>query len=231
MYFLINALIKRESLMNFIDKILKIDITLKRLFSISIDYDIYRKSSLISLIFVLIYYNIISSLLIYFTRRILTFDGYIYFLTYVIQAGLSGVFTHGFVAYVILIYQRIFKLNENLKNITKSPPEVLEIIYQSKNELCMELMRYTKMYKQLCSCVEDLNQIYGFCLVLQFSHDFTLLTSQIFGMFYVGFFVDDVDESRRKIFGLILWMIPNMLKITFICFICHVTKNEVCESF
>lgn len=226
MYFLFIALFKRKHQMKLIEKLQKIDDTLRFNFKMDIDYSSYKAVSVVIMLTVLLYYDIVVSGVLYFyLLDIEALSALASFGVYIVQSGTSGVFTCGYVAYVILIKVRMIKLNEKLGMIVRFPPEVLEKQYKTKEALCNEMMRYTKMYKNLCSCVEDLNQMYGSSMVLHFAHDFTLLTTQIFVMFYIGFF--DRDQSLPKILALMVWLAPNIVKMTFICFNCHMTKNEV----
>lgn len=221
------ALFKRRQQVKFIEKIQKIDDSIRYNFKMKINYDSYKLSSIISLLAVWLYYNVVVSVVMYFFLLDLkSLSAITTFAYYVLQSATSGIFTHGFVSYVLLIMFRLTMINERLGEIVRFPPEILEKQYKTKDALCNEMLRYTKMYKNLCSCVDDLNFIYGSSMVLQFAHDFTLLTTQIFGMFYIGFF-EDPDESLFKILALLVWTLPNIIKMSFICFTCHMTRNEV----
>lgn len=227
LFFLFVAFHKRRAQMKFIDKIQKIDETIKYGFKIKLNYSMYKNASLVLGSIVLIYYNVVVTGVLYSRLLVIeTGSEFATFLVYIVQSSSSGVFTFGFVGYVILIQTRLMKINEKLQDIVRFPPETLEKVYKTKDALCIEMMRYTKMYKNLCSCVEDLNDIYGSSMVLQFAHDFTLLTTQIFGMFFFGNF-QDPEKSFYQIMALLAWMLPNIIKISFICFTCHTCRNEV----
>lgn len=192
-----------------------------------IDFQRYKISSIIVLAVIIIYYKIIiTTVMVFYLLDFESISAYVTFFTYTILSSTSGIFTYGFVGYVILIEKRIEKVNEKLEEIIRFPPEVLEKIYKTNDALCQEMIRYTKIYKQLCSCVDDLNQIYGSSMVLQFAHDFTLQTTQIFSMFYIGFY-ENREESLPKILAMIVWLLPNIVKMSFICFSCHMTKTKV----
>ena len=213
--------------MKFIEKIQKIDETLRYTFKTIIDYRMYKTVSSIVLIVALVYYNIIvTCVMFFFLLNLHSVSAFVTFIVYSMLSSTSGIFTYGFVSYVVLIRNRLHKVNEKLEEIVRFPPEVLEKQYKTKDALCRELMRYTKIYKDLCSCVNDLNEIYGSSMVLHFAHDFTLLTTQIFSMFYIGFY-EGFEESFPKILALIVWLLPNIIKMSFICFSCHMTRNEV----
>lgn len=213
--------------MKFIEKVQKIDDSIRYNFKMDIDYSSYKAASLVIVLIVLVYYNVIvSSVMYFFLLNIYSVSAIVTFMVYIIQSASSGIFTYGYVGYVILIQTRLMKINEKLGVIVRFPPEILEKQYKTKDALCKEMMRYTKMYKSLCSCVEDLNEIYGSSMVLHFAHDFTLLTTQIFAMFYIGIF-DESDGKLVRISALMVWLLPNIMKMTLICFSCHMTRNEV----
>lgn len=227
MYFLFVALFKRHNQIGFIEKVQKIDDAIRHNFNISINYSSFKVISLATLIVVFFYYNImVSGVLYIFLLNIRSPSALATFFVYIFQSGTSGIFTYGFVGYVTMIKFRLTKINEQLEAIVRFTPEILEKQYKTKEALCKEMMRYTKMYKSLCSCVEDLNQIYGSSMVLHFAHDFTLLTTQIFAMFYIGFY-DDPEQSLFKILALLVWLLPNVIKMSLICLNCHMTRNEV----
>lgn len=231
MYFLFVAFFQRVHQMKFIEKIQKIDESLRYSFNVNIDYWRYKVTSIVILISVVVYYNIIVTCVVFFyLLDIQSATAIMTFFLYIMLTSTSGIFTYGFVGYVVLIQERLVKVNEKLEEIVRFPPEVLEKKYKTKEALCKEMLRYTKIYKNLCSCVDDLNEIYGSSMVLHFAHDFTLLTTQIFSMFYIGFY-NDPNESLPKILALIVWLLPNVIKMSFICFSCHMCRNEVKKLF
>lgn len=226
MFFLFVALFKRSNQVKFIEKVQKIDNAIRYNFKMDIDYALYTTVTVVILVIVFAYYNIVVTSVLYFVLlRVTSLTGIITFIVYIIQSGTSGIFTYGYVCYVALIRARLTKINKALEAIVRFPPEILEKRYKTKEALCKELMRYTKMYKSLCSCVEDLNDIFGTSMVLHFAHDFTLLTTQIFAIFYIGLNPD--QNMINKIVALIVWLLPNITKMSFICFNCHMTRNEV----
>lgn len=228
LFFIFVAFFKRRDQMKFIDNIQKIDDTIRFNFKMKIDYSMYKARSMLTLAIVFVYYNVVVSMVMYFfLLDIKSASAIITFTVYIIQSATSGIFTYGFVGYVTLIEARLLRINEKLRDIVRIPPEILEKQYKTKDALCMEMMRFTKIYKNLCACVEDLNEIYGSSMVLHFAHDFTLLTSQIFAIFYIWLFENNSESSLYKILALLIWLLPNITKMTIICFTCHMTRNEV----
>lgn len=227
MFFLFVAVFKRNSQIKFIEKVQKIDDTIRYNFKMDINYALYATVSVVILVIVFVYYNIVVTSVLYFVLlRVTSITALFTFIVYIAQSATSGIFTYGYVSYVVLIQSRLMKINKSLEAIVRFPPEVLERRYKTKEALCKELIRYTQMYKSLCSCVEDLNEIFGSSMVLHFAHDFTLLTTQIFAMFHIGFY-DDTEQATIKILALMVWLLPNITKMSFICYNCHITRNEV----
>lgn len=191
-----------------------------------VNYQEYQITSLCFFIIVLVYYNIIFTFSSYFLILDLrTLGGHSMFVTYIVSTTMSAIFTYGFICYVALIKDRFLIINRKLGKMVGGP---LQSPLKKDNKLlCVEMIKFTKMYKSLCCGIDDINKIYGFSMVLHFAHDFTLLTSQIFGIFYISFGTDWHQSQIMKIFGLFIWLLPNMLKMTGICLVCHMTRNEV----
>lgn len=225
-FFAIVAVRNRHNQIRFIERVEKIDKYIKTNLQMNVNYREYQLTSLGFLIIVLVYYNIIFSFTSYFLILDLnTLGGYSMFLTYIVSTTLSAIFTYGFICYVVLIKDRFQIINRKLGKMVGGPLQ--SPLRKNKTSLCVEMIKFTKMYKSLCCGIDDINKIYGFSMVLHFAHDFTLLTSQIFGIFYISFGADWHDGQIRRIFGLFIWLLPNMLKMTGICLVCHLTRNKV----
>lgn len=226
-YFIFAGLFKRKKLIEFIERLQKVDETMKVDLKIMTDYSMFRINSLAVLVATLLYYYVIVSIVMY--SSLLKIDSMfrsVTFFVYISLSTTSGVFTFCFVAYVSLVYAEVTKVNARLAEIMRFPPEVLEKIYKSKDALCDEMLRYSKAYKGICCCVDDLNTVFGSSLVLHFAHDFSLLTTQVFAMFHYGLNVAS-EDSLSFIPALMIWTLPNVLKISAICLVCHLTTNKV----
>ncbi|CAO1432080.1 unnamed protein product [Diamesa tonsa] len=224
-FFTIVAIRKRHNQINFIERVEKIDKYIKTNLQLNVNYREYQLISLSFLIVVLVYYNLVFSFTSYFLiLDLTTLGGHFMFVTYISTTTLSAIFTYGFICYVALIKDRFQIINRKLGKMVGGPLQ--SPLKKNKKSLCVEMIKFTKMYKSLCGGIDDINKIYGFSMVLHFAHDFTLLTSQIFGIFYISFGVDWHEFQIWKIFGLFIWLLPNMLKMTGICLVCHLTRNQ-----
>jgi len=225
-YFMFNSILTRHSLIIFMDKLQKIDELLYSSFKSSMNPTMFRHISLTLIISISIYYFVIFLKLVLKVEDLAIFGSLVFNLNYLVLASISGIFTLAFVCYVTAIFLRTYQLNQKLKEVVRFPPEILERKFETKSKLCLEVMKYTRVYRLLCTSVGDLNQIFGFSLVMNFAHDFILLTSLIFMMFYLSFY-DGWEASRDKVLIYFVWLFPNAMKITFSCLACHFTRNEV----
>lgn len=122
LFMLMSAVIKRKQQIGFFERILNIDDGLMKDFKLKVDYKLFKRVSIMSLVSILVYYNIILAgfLFVYrisFQFKVATINSYLILLVYVIQTTASAIFTHGYVASVYLIYQRIYCVSEELEKI------------------------------------------------------------------------------------------------------------------
>lgn len=132
-FFLFNAVFKRRSQMDFYEKIWKIDENLLSSFKISVNYGKFKKNTLVALSIVLVYYNVlITSILIKFGQSVLnksfTINSWIVIYIYVMLACCSGIFTHGYVGCVILVYQRSLRLGIKIEEIVRREREKVQTL-------------------------------------------------------------------------------------------------------
>lgn len=87
------------------------------------------------------------------------------------------------------------------------------------------MLQYKNCFKKISSCVDDLNDIYGFSVLLNFFHDFTIVTTELF-VIMVSWMMNKGDKGAISIL-ILSETLENVLKISSICFACHITKNAV----
>lgn len=132
-FFLFNAVYKRRSQMDFLEKMIKIDEHLLTVFKINVDYGKFKRNSLIALSIIWFYYNVlITYVIITFGQSVVnrkfTFNTWIVLYIYIMLAGCSGVFSHGYVGCVTLIYQRTWRLAARIEQIVKSERDKVKIL-------------------------------------------------------------------------------------------------------
>jgi len=223
-YFIFNSVLKRNIHIQFMDKIENVDGMLRKSFKIVADQSWIFGSYVILYITVFSYY--LFSYWQMTCRGVRFPEERIFYIFYTALGIISTVSILAFVYFVGSIFIRAFRLNQKLKETVRTPPEILQQNFTSKSKMCLEVMKYSKIHRIISNSVGDLNEIYGFSLVLNFAHDFVLLTSLIFLMFYLSFYVG-FEASQRFIINYTIWIMPCALRITLICLACHFTKNEV----
>lgn len=83
-------------------------------------------------------------------------------------------------------------------------------------------------FKELCSLVDLLSQNFGVILIVRFAHDFTLLTSQCYLIFWILFSVASSTPHKWVYVTMVCyWMLQNILKIGATALVAQMTINEV----
>lgn len=128
LYMLSNALIKRKLQIKFFEKVLDIDEVLRKEFEVQIDYKIFKRISVVSLVIIMLYYNvIIAGLMLSFktsiTLRVSSLYSYLIVIVYIVQSTGPAIFSHGYVGCVSLIYQRICAATGELEKIIERERE------------------------------------------------------------------------------------------------------------
>lgn len=229
-YFVVSAFLNRKKQIELLEKILEVDNYMKSSFNIKVNHVLYRNLSIFVLSVITIYYNVvILPAVVIGTFREIISQGLV-LLAYMVQSTSSGVFAFGYYHYVFLIQQRFATINTSLvelREMDKQPKQKVGKRQMAKSNIkCQQMMHFTKLYKMLCSSIEDMNDIFGFSMVINFAHDFTLLTTQIFMIFTI--MRNELNwESIIRLAAVIIWLIPNFTKMSITCFMCHLTRNEV----
>lgn len=222
--------------MAFLNRVNRIDKQLMKQLNIDLEYEKLRRSNILSMCVIAILYVVIISI-----DAIIIIDNSILFelsslglvLNYLLDVTTSGLCSFTYINYIEIVRVRFVKLNATIKSILSRKLDIegndklkTLITLQKTNEiLCL-----TRFYKDLCSCIIDLNGIFGVIMVVTICHDFTLITSQLYLMFYIFVAVDN-QMKYEYLIGLILWIFPNLLNQIFKCGTAFITCNEVNLAF
>ena len=190
-YFVVSAFLNRKKQIQLLEKILEVDNYMKSSFNLKVNHVLYRNLSIVMLSIITIYYNVVilPAVVIGAFRSIISQA--LVLLAYMVQSTTSGVFAFGYYHYVFLIRQRFVAINTSLielREMDKQSQQKVakrQMVKSKSNIKCQQMMHFTKLYKMLCSSIEDMNDIFGFSMVINFAHDFTLLTTQIFMIFII----------------------------------------------
>lgn len=81
-------------------------------------------------------------------------------------------------------------------------------------------------FKELCGLVDAVSENVGIILIVRVAHDFTLLTSQCYLIFWI--YIDNTGTDKFVLVCLVLyWMLQNVVKIGVTALVNQVTINEV----
>lgn len=218
--------------MAFLNRMNRIDKQLMKQLNIDLEYEKLRRTNIFSMSVIAILYIVIISI-----DAAILFDNSVSFelsnfgliLNYLLDVTTSGFCSFTYINYIDIVRLRFVKLNETIKSILSRKWDIegndklkTLVTLQKTNEiLCL-----TRFYKDLCSCIIDLNGIFGVIMVVTICHDFTLITSQLYLIFYIFVAVDN-HKKYQYLIGLILWIFPNLLNQIFKCGTAFITCNEV----
>lgn len=231
-YLQIYAAFARCNEIVFIEKMMNIDGQMSKFMNLKTFYKKFQKEMEVALILSMIFFYILAAIILYFMILHNTSIGpIIIFLVYIHQSVSNVIYTIGFCSKVRLIHGFLQQIKERLKKILNiddetSNFEIMEDHKDGSESTFFEMMNNSKFHKKICAQIEDLNNLTGFPMLLNFAHDFVLLTIQVFAVLFVINMGLHKNQSILMII-IFLWTLPNVVKIGLICGLCHWTRNEV----
>lgn len=237
-YLLIIHIVKRKDQITYLEKLNVIDDQLEGLFNQKICYKRFHKDVNAILVMMLSFYLVLTVFFVLYLLLHLGVSGpAIIFTVYMHQSISNAMFSLGYYAMVRTLWSKLRNLNKHLKrklHINDDQDDnIAHVEWVERNKFfdrcvsgSVDVIKYTKVYKKICFRIEEINQIFGFTMVLSFAHDFTLLTIQAF-VFLFCVSLGLHDENSLLLVSVVLWMFPNIVKISVTCVTCHRTRNEV----
>ncbi|XP_055844747.1 putative gustatory receptor 57a [Episyrphus balteatus] len=196
----------------------KIDAKLVHEFHANMHYEkIALKISVVFYVF-LTYGNVVNIVVIsYWSQGNLKT---VYLITFCHTFMLSGMhmIVYSFMTVADLIRIR-FRLLQKLLN-----PGYLQRHYSDSDVRAYKLTRAIEIYRELYRVIDELNSVYGFCLLSCLAHDFTLATSLFFLMFGQAASLDEVDGKHLSFVFLLL--LPPAYKMFMMPIYCTMSLNE-----
>lgn len=202
----IHTLINRCHQINFLNKICEIDETLNEKFGVDTnrlnDYQRWRS-----------YFFIVWSNLYYWTLYYLTFVYVIppdlyskWGLMMILVANQMEQSSMGLLTWTIIYYCTIIRI----RFVMLESINMVEILRSENVKRKRQLMAtWLTVYQDLCRLIEKMNTGWGLVIATRYSHDFTLLISQMYLMYWI------VEQGRQTyVFIFVLyWSIQNVLKL------------------
>lgn len=97
---------------------------------------------------------------------------------------------------------------------------------RQQDALLRRIIVLFQIFKELWDLVLLLDKAFGLAMLVRFAHDFTLLNTQLYLIFWIGRDTDTLDDLWYIAVALV-WMLPNVIKIGCTTVMVDRTINEV----
>lgn len=178
------------------------------------------------LIFCILYFSLL--LLIFHIRlialRTYTFSAILFSFTYIMEQFSIGVLTWVLNDSVRIILSKF----DILHQIQRSNFPVMQT-NKSNDKILFEkrkLVLILKAFKKLCYIIDVLSGELGSLVIILIAHDFTLVTSQCYMIYWIIFY-NTVNDKTDFVVSILLWMIQNFIKLSCISITCQRAINKV----
>lgn len=218
---LLHSYLWRLDQINFWNRMIAIDNVLRTQFQIDFHklYTKIRRRTIVVLAFCFLYYCGIAISICNTLKAVdlIRFHTVLFSLCYQTEQCGTGLFT-------IALINKLLTLRTRFRLLRLSQAGLIAPF--NKPSSGQPIAVWTKTFKELCGLIDLLSRKIGMLLLLRFAHDFTLLTSQCYLIFWT-INDDDPDEWIYNIGVVSYWMVQNIVKIGAMGWLAHVTANEV----
>lgn len=222
--------LKKNCHMLFLRKLYDIDLIIVNELKMDINYRQLRVKCYVAYTMIFTYYTFLMCYV--FSKlndfRHLTPGVGLLTLLYQFEQSATGIMTWSYISYVMLLYHRFVFIKQCQENVVKERDILLKSgIGYTENIPVLSTLLVT--YKELCSCIDVLNDLSGSILILRIAHDFTLTTSQVYLISWIV--MDNNGEDKFDMIRTIcFWMFPNIVKMVLTTLLTEKTIDEVCFS-
>lgn len=145
---------------------------------------------------------------------------YIFAVAYVLEQYVCALLFWSLSNTALMLRSKLYMLTEIQENMYQNPSDNLRFTKRKLSTLMVT-------FKDICLIIDLISHSIGSMFVLQMAHDFTLLTSQCYIIFYI------VTKSRSAraitvIMHIMVWMVQNVLRIGVTAVTMSGTVDEVC---
>lgn len=219
--------IKKNAHILFLRKVSDVDLVIINELKMHINYQRMRVTCYTSFMIIFSYYAIFNSLLFYKLHDFGYLTMGIAFLVtlYQFEQSITAITTWTYINYVMLLSRRFGLIRKCQEDMVKEKKMLLKNGMKfSENVPMLSMLLMT--YKELCSCIDVLNDLSGSILILRIAHDFTLTTSQVYLISWI--IMDNYGEDKFELaFAIFLWMFPNLVKMGLTTLLTDITVEEV----
>lgn len=224
------TILTKNKQMEFLNQLHEMDnILFKHFPNTFIDYCYQRKLSWIVIVITWIYYYMLGATiwLKLYQNNDLTIENGIFVICYGYEQVTSASLAACYINYVLQLKIR-FSTIKNIKMQSFSK----RIIDQNDDEkkFIKNVSKLLRSFKTLTEFIQFININSGLIMILRYTHDFTLTTSQFYIIFWI--IIDNHGNDKMEfICYVIYWMLQNIIKCIGIGLVTQLTANEVMRFY
>lgn len=219
--------IKRNNHVLFLQKLYDIDLVILDELKVDINYKRLRKMCYTAYFTILTFYVGLNSLVFYKVHELhfLTPGVSLLATLYQFEQSTTAITTWAYINYVILLHHRFTIIRKRQEDLAMEKKMMLKNGVKF-NENVSILSTLLMTYKELCSCIDVLNDMSGSILILRIAHDFTLTTSQVYMISWI--IMDNNGSDKYELaLSIFVWMFPNIVKMGLTTLLTEITVEEV----
>lgn len=224
---LLHSFVYKQKHIDLLNRIADIDTILidKFQFDLTHVHHRLRRRSWIFLSLGIIYYILISLIVAYgmAAQKLREFGIYCYVLAYQFEQQSTGLLYSAMASSMFLVRAR-FSLMLKLwpKMISKE-----SLGKGGTTKVKVDMSRWMGLFKELCLLMDLLSETWGLLLIVRFVHDFALLVSQLYVIYWI--LMDNTRNNNSVVYVSVVtfWMLQNILKIVGISVSATLTSEEV----
>ena len=194
---------KKQNHIAFLHKLYHVDVLLKHEHKFQINYSMIFYRNITSLIACIVYFDI----WFYVSNKADELGYYIFITMYYVEQFTCSILAMSYFNVVLVIRDRF----RNLKTIQRCMAKNMGSLQHDEFKHTQNLSMLMLTFKELCDCIDMLNEDLGQIFILRYGHELTLTVSHMFMLFTT--LVENDEYTFRTVIIVIFWMMPNIVKM------------------
>lgn len=224
------SIIKSNNQILFLQKLYDVDLVILDEFKVDINYNRLSRNCYTAYLIIFFYYVGLNSLVFYKIHELhfLTPGVSLLATLYQFEQAATAITTWTYINYVMLLHDRFVIIRKRQEDLAREK-KMMSKSGVKLNEDVTILSTLLMTYKELCSCIDVINDMSGSILILRIAHDFTLTTSQVYLISWI--IMDNNGSDKYELaFYIFLWMFPNIVKMGLTTLLTEITIEEVSSN-
>lgn len=196
--------------MDFLRRVAAVDARLHRHYNVHVDFQRLRQCNDFAWVVMAIYYQglaILISIVVWRSNRAALIP---FVFTYHLEQATASGLTFLLVNYAFLLRARLAVLRGIHNALLEQFEEAVD--RRQKDVVLRHIAVVLQAFKELSDLVQVLDKAFGLVALIRLAHDFTLLNSQLYLLFWI---VRDTQTQYTYLYVIVVlvWMMPNVIKI------------------